>query len=332
MTHRFTWRCISAALLLIALAVGAAPGVVRGQDDRTPPLPLDEYRAAVQEASARLQADPDDLAGARRRLGAVEEVDLLSGETMPIVPLLGAADADLDASAAQLRLQTVATQLDAAPADQSAARLAVLDKVLAGAAFQQQESLLDRLRRWLANLFAQWASAPQESGASSLVGESAAQVAGWSILVVGAGILLFLLTRWLQTVLRAFVGDAVATKEGEGDLPVTPAAARAAAGRFAQGGDYRGAVRQLYLAALLTLQDRRVVVRDPSLTNREVLARTPAAHPVHAPLAEVVTIFDDVWYGVHEPDRATFEHYHATVDELERRAATPAGETLESTR
>ncbi len=330
MTRRFGRR-LSAALLLIALAVGVAPGAGQAQDDGALPVPIDAYRAAVEEARARLQADPGDLAGARRRLSTVEQVELLSGEAMPVTPLLGAADAELDAPVAQLRLQTVATQLDAAPADQSAARLAVLDKVLAGAAFQQQESLLDQLRRWLANLFAQWAGAPQSSGVPSLAGEAAAQVAGWSILVMSAGLLLFLLTRWLQTVLRAFVGDAVAAREGAGDLPATPAAARAAAGRFAQDGDYRAAVRQLYLAALLTLQDRRVVVRDPSLTNREMLARTPAAHPAHAPLAEVVTIFDDVWYGVHEPDRATFEHYRATVDDLERRA-TPTGETPESSR
>lgn len=310
-------------LLMITGAFLSAPPVIRAQEGDAAVMPVAAYQEAVREAASTLQAEPARLEEVRRHIATLEQVELNSGERMTVAPLLGNADAELDAPVAQDRLDTVAAQLDAAAHDQSAARLAVLEQVLAGPAFQQQESLLDRLRRWLADLFDRWAVDPVGNPAAGPVGTTAAQIVGWSVVAVAAVLLIFLLAQWLQTVLQSFVGEANAAREQDGALPATPAAARVAAGRFAQGGDYRAAVRHLYLAALLTLQEQRIVASDSSLTNREVLAHTPATHPVHTPLESVVEVFDDVWYGVHEPDLATFEHYQAAVDDLERRAVAP---------
>ena len=102
-----------------------------------------------------------------------------------------------------------------------------------------------------------------------------------------------------------------------GDLPRTPAEARARANTLAHAGDYRNGVRHLYLAALLTLEEHKLVTVDRTLTNRELLARVPAGHPIHPHLQPVVDTFDDVWYGVHQPDAATYASYARSIDALQ---------------
>ena len=49
----------------------------------------------------------------------------------------------------------------------------------------------------------------------------------------------------------------------------------------------------------------------------------PAEHPARAHLQPIVEVFDDVWYGVHEPDDATFARYQAEVDALQQSATQP---------
>ena len=94
----------------------------------------------------------------------------------------------------------------------------------------------------------------------------------------------------------------------------------------AAGGDYRNAVRNLYLAALLTLEQNGLVPLDRSLTNREVLRRIPPSHPVAGRMQPVVETFDEVWYGVHEPDDQTYRQYTQEIDALETLAQRPAQE------
>ncbi len=88
---------------------------------------------------------------------------------------------------------------------------------------------------------------------------------------------------------------------------------------FSAAGDYRTAVRYLYLSALLVLDERGLLRYDRSLTNREYL-KTVAHLPEVAPiLAEVVDVFDRVWYGYQPLDAAAFNQYAARVAELEAR-------------
>lgn len=311
-----------AALLAVLLCL-LAPVAVRAQDGPETALPLAEYRAALQMARTALTADPPDMAAARQALAAAESIVLRSGAAADVSPLLGDADASLTPAEALARVETALQQLDASAGDRTAERLRVLDEVLAGPAFQQSESLLDRLRRWLAELLARFFPDSDMPGTINPAASTAVEVVGWAVVAGAAIVLLLLLSRWLRTLLQAFVGDATLAAAGEAGDPATAAEARAAAGRSAQDGDYRAAVRQLYLAALLTLQEQRIASRDRSLTNREVLARVPAEHPTHAHLEPIVEVFDDVWYGVHEPDDATFTRYQAEVDALQRSAAQP---------
>ncbi|MCB9151513.1 MAG: hypothetical protein H6641_22390 [Caldilineaceae bacterium] len=62
----------------------------------------------------------------------------------------------------------------------------------------------------------------------------------------------------MQGLLAGLVGDAEARRQAldGGETPLTDPSAREQAAWLAQDGSYRQAVRQLYLSALLTLDER----------------------------------------------------------------------------
>ncbi|MCB0055003.1 MAG: hypothetical protein KDE24_36240, partial [Caldilinea sp.] len=171
-------------------------------------------------------------------LAAAESIVLRSGATVDMTPLLS-DDASLTAAESLARVETALQQLDESVSDRTAERLSVLDTVLAGPAFQQSESLLDRLRRWLAELLARFFPDTDMPGTINPAASTAVEVVGWAVVAVAAIVLLLLLSRWLRTLLQAFVGDATLAAAGETGDPATAAEARAAAGRSAQEGDYR---------------------------------------------------------------------------------------------
>lgn len=322
--------CGYAVLLAVLLCLPASiPVRAQGAGPSTA-VPLQEYRAALHMARTALLAEPPDMAAARHALAAVQTIVLRSGATADVTPLLGDGTSAITPAEALARVETALQQLDASDGDRTTERRSVLDSVLAGPAFQLRESLLDRLRSWLAEFLVRFfPTPPAQPGPITPAAPTVLAVIGWSAVAGAALVLFLLLSRWLRTLLQAFVADATLGGTDEAGEPATAAEARVSASRSAQAGNYRSAVRHLYLAALLILQEQRIVSRDRSLTNREVLARVPAAHPVRAHLKPIVEIFDEVWYGVHEPDSATFTRYQAEVDALQHSAAHPlhSGET-----
>lgn len=64
--------------------------------------------------------------------------------------------------------------------------------------------------------------------------------------------------------------------------------------------DFRGALRFLYLSAILRLQARGALPYDKSLTNREYLHQIQENTDLQVALGPAVTVFDEVWYG-HKP-------------------------------
>lgn len=284
-------------------------------------IPLAQYISALREAQEILSrsGQPSALAQARAALAGIDRVQLAGGTEIAVSPLLGAEGDVLAQGAAAARVSTVLAQLDAAGNDNTAARLAVLDTVLAGPAFQQGESWWDLFRRWLAEwldrLLPKSAPASSNSGAAG----RASDLIAWSIGLIGIIAIVLLLAYWLRGLIAGFVANADADDEGNAgdDMPQTAAEARQRAAGAANEGNYRGAVRNLYLAALLTLEQHGLVPADRSLTNREVLGRVDRAHPLRPHLQPVVEIFDDVWYGVHEPNAGTYAAYAQSIDELE---------------
>ena len=155
-----------------------------------------------------------------------------------------------------------------------------------------------------------------------------ARIVGWIVAILGMVLLAVLLSYWLQGLLRSFVGDATIHKRSAGAGGVlTSAAVRQQAQEAANAGRYRNAVRRLYLSALLLLEEQGIVAHDRSLTNHEMLSSIDQDHPMRTYLQPVVEAFDEVWYGIHEPDLGTYVAYEQDVHNLVETATgnAPAG-------
>lgn len=106
-------------------------------------------------------------------------------------------------------------------------------------------------------------------------------------------------------------GDAMA-----GDELLTAETALRKAKDISRAGDYRTAVRYLYLSSLLLLDERGLLRFDRSKTNREYLRSVSAFPGLSAPLREVIDVFDRVWYGFQPLDQDDFQHYLEKVEQL----------------
>lgn len=305
---------VQSALLLLCLL----PTLVQAQST-PPPTDLARYIAHLHAVQATLDRDPtvatvEQLQG---ELSAVTSVVLPSGEIITLAPLLGPTSAEPPAvTEAQQRLALLLQQVDAAAQDQTVARLAILAEVLQRPVFVGQESLWERFWRWLRQWLPEVGTNEGQSGLGWL--GAWATVLGWVVLGVAALLLIWLLSIWLQNLLASFVQSDRERVLGQADAePQTATQARQQAQQLANAGSFREAVRRLYLAALLTLHERNLLDYDRSNTNREVLATVRHQPTLYAHLQPLVETFDDVWYGVHEPDRATFDRYAQAVQGLE---------------
>lgn len=321
-------------LLVLWVLLAVLPALVWAQSDEggEQAITLAEYRARLAEVEADLARLPaDELSPSvdalfrttQAQLSTIEQVTLPAGGTVFLSPLFG----EIDSGGAEITLETMALalarvrlvieQLEGATHDDTAARLALLEQVLARPEFNPQPSLWQQLRRWLRD-WLDWLFPQRTPGASTGLAALMAELITWALALVGAVMLALLLSYWLQGLLGTFVADAEARRRldaGE-DLPLTADAARSEANRQAQIGNFREAVRHLYLSMLLTLEEKGTIRYDRSLTNREVLAQIQRDDSVRAHLQPVVDTFDDVWYGVHEPDRTTFDGYQSEIDRL----------------
>lgn len=303
------WRIVLVALMALLLLANRAAA-----QDGSEPISLREYRLRLDRIIQELEspsAGPIDSAldRARSELDAITAVTLPSGETIEVRSPLPASLFSADALA---RLNLLRDQLAAAENDQTAVRLARLRAILERPQFAargESPSLLARVLRWLADLL------PDD-----LLGlpVGVASTVGLVVIVTGLLVIAILVSYWLQGLLRSFVASAEARRrQGDGTAePLTATAARQQASELAQAGSYRQAMRQLYLAALLRLDEVGVLRYDRSQTNREVLAQLPSASVAHGHLAPVVDTFDRIWYGVREPDQDTYAAYAAEVDRL----------------
>lgn len=96
----------------------------------------------------------------------------------------------------------------------------------------------------------------------------------------------------------------------------TPAEAFDNAERFIAAGDYRSAVRQLYLATLLILDRRGRIKYDPALTNREYLKQAARDPRAAAALQPIVETFDRIWYGFEPISVQEFDAYRRRVEQV----------------
>lgn len=188
--------------------------------------------------------------------------------------------------------------------------LVILREILDRPEFQwqeQQPSLLERLwQRILPHLL-------------NLLPES---VAGRQILVpilAALGLLATVATFFYAT--RRLRQDLAPDVERRDHLPGDTTRDAEHALRQAQSlsrkGDYRLALRYLYLSTLLLLSDRGLIQYDRTRTNREYLQNVGHNPQLRATLQEIVEIFDRTWYGLSPPDAKTYDRFEALVHRLQ---------------
>jgi len=116
---------------------------------------------------------------------------------------------------------------------------------------------------------------------------------------------------------RSLVREAeLAAGNGDGDGMLTSKSAMQRAQTLSNQGDYRNAIRYLYLSSLLVLDEQGLLRYDRSRTNREYLRSISSKPELANPLREVIEVFDRVWYGFDSVDEETYQSYVKHVDEL----------------
>ena len=266
-------------------------------------------RAATEQNSAQRQSWVDQ---ATSQLSAIHTVQAVSGEQWSINndSLL----ADLKAAATTEQLQNVAARLRSLQAalviPPDAAKesdRAKLRDILNQPPFQTVgldnplNRLFNQIFEWLDQLFSNTAR-----GVFSA--RDVIAIVGFIFVV---GVLIFFL--------RTLVSNWVA----ESQLPASPpgvdlnsGTALAQAQQLANQGDYRTAIRQLYLATLLLLDERGMLRYDRTLTNREYLNAVKDEPKVVSTLEPIVDTFDRTWYGFESVDPEDFETYRKQVETL----------------
>lgn len=298
-------RFVGILLLLVLIALGVArPAWAQ----TPPPVSLEYYREAVERAWQRLQAG-DPLDAARAELADIAQVRLPSGEVVEVYPVL--EDVVLRETALE-RLALLRAELDAALAADPAPALATLEELRRTLGLGRL-SWWERLLRWFQDLMS--SLLPRE-GIVDLSGPGL--WLAWILALLGVGLIALILGIWLRDLMARWVREAETSESQETarPLPASAEQAQIQARSQAQAGNYREAVRLLYLAALLHLAESGLLRFEPSLTNQEVLARVPENAPWRAYLEPVIRVFDRVWYGVREPDAETFQRYQEAIQQL----------------
>ncbi len=114
---------------------------------------------------------------------------------------------------------------------------------------------------------------------------------------------------------RTFVPTSVASITSAEERNLSSAQSSQRAVEQAAAGNYRDAIRYLYLTTLILLDERGLLRFDHSLTNREYLQRLGQSR-LGTLLTPIVDTFDRTWYGHTLPTREEYERYASLVDEV----------------
>lgn len=286
---------------------------------------LESYRQTLEEVRQDIDALEDDDVAARTeivgRLEQIRQVKLSDGEVVPVdhaylAGLLTSDPAQTDRFLANLDAILAALNSEPQAADLSPAALDVLDRILAADKYQWAspepnplQTLLQNGFEWLARLVNRLF--PNIADASMWLN---AALAGLFAAIVAA-ILFFVYRATARSILK----EARAAAENRIPGALTAEQALVRAQERSEKGDFRTAVRYLYLSALLSFEARGLLRIDRSRTNHEVLTDLARQPELAAELEEVVEVFDRVWYGFQAIDAQAFERYAERVRRLKTR-------------
>jgi len=305
---------VTALLAGVALAATAPSAVTE-----------DEYWALVQESrntiralqNATVEEQHQKLDQLASTWEAVSEVRTSRG-TMPVnhqflVAQLRASPPDLNLLDGYL-FSILSSRHNVPDGVFQASDLALLNEILSRSEFQyQEESAPNPIMEWFNRILTEF-----QRWLNDLLGVTFNVVDSDVMLVILTVLLVVMFFFVFRTLFVDFAREAK-LKQAEEDEPLTSEAAFARAQQLSKGGDFRAAVRYLYLSTLLILDERGVMRYDRSKTNREYLRSVANSPELSKPLEEVIEVFDNVWYGYHSLDEETFKHYSGRVEELKEK-------------
>ena len=114
---------------------------------------------------------------------------------------------------------------------------------------------------------------------------------------------------------RLVLGEEIAADGTSGDLAEAGLAA-------ARAGDFRTAVRKLYVSLLYELGERNLIELEDSATNHEYLRKASRFTALAGPMRYLTDRFDYVWYGMFPSSEDDFAAYLARYEEAMERART----------
>jgi hypothetical protein len=262
------------------------------------------------------------LDGLAARWEGINAVRLPDGITIPVdtsalVAAMRAEPPDGAALAEQFRALVDAHEDWAQYAPGVTAEQFTLDEILARPEFQSEseETQPNVIQRFFDNMRRRFFEFLSRLLPNTVpVAAGVPQVA----LFFGALLLAGILAMGLRGMLRGAVVEADLDEMDEGGELLTADTALQRAQETAQTGDYRLAVRYLYLSTLLQLEERGLLRYDRARTNREYLRSVAHRADLSAILRDVVDVFDRTWYGFQMLDAATYRQYERRVGELRR--------------
>ncbi len=277
------------------------------------------YESWLREAfTAAQRRDRVGLEEAASRLTTVSAVRLPDGTVIPVdhawlQDALSSPTPDFPLIAARLGalIDAAALPPSSAPAD----ALARLERLLTAPPFDRSAP---ETPQWLIDFF-DWLAWLIETFLRpvEMAPPTATNTVAWVIMLVGVVLLLAVILYLLVNLRRGIVGDARITADNDDSVP-TASEAFDQASALARDGDYRAAVRSLYLSALLWLDEQNLLRYDRALTNREYLERAQRNPALLARLTPVIETFDQVWYGHTPVDASAFAAYRQQIEALRR--------------
>jgi hypothetical protein len=300
----------------------SGPVVLKAADTLT----LDEYWTTLEALLPQIEALADlpesEQAEARAELGQqlaeITAVSLDDGQIIPVsqahlqLMLVDGSEPALIASVLRNQLESrdqwpppVVSQLDQE----------TLQAILSRPEFQYEvreptwwERTWERIQLWFWERVSQFA--PDAAVGDWLTG----------IILVFSGLIIGLVLFYVLRRLRAdFAAEA---RFDLGDDPhldnITADTAWQRAQELSDLGDYRQAVRYLYLSTLLLLEERDLLRYDRTLTNREYLSGLAHRPDLAAILREVVDVFDRVWYGYQTLSEGEYGRFADRVQTLKQ--------------
>jgi hypothetical protein len=99
----------------------------------------------------------------------------------------------------------------------------------------------------------------------------------------------------------------------------------------ARAGDFRVAVRKLYVSLLFELSERNLIELDESATNHEYLNKVSHFGLLVGPMRYLTERFDYVWYGMFPSSEQDFNAYLASYEEAMKGARTLGQQSARAT-